>query len=174
MLKVRLSAVITVLAAMALLVVIVLLAAMPASADIGAAYGTVSGEMVRSDSTGAYSLDEIVVSATRVERAIKDLSATISVVTRQDIEASNTKSCTDVLNSLPGVFVNKTGDFGRADVDIRGLGDRGRSVMVLTDGRPVKMGLYGCTVTHTLPLDNVERIEVVRGPASVLYGSDAI
>ncbi len=115
-----------------------------------------------------------MVSATRVERAVKDLSATVSVVTRDDIEASNTKSCTDVLNSLPGVFINKTGDFGRADVDIRGLGDRGRSVMVMTDGRPVKMGLYGCTVTHSLPLNNVERIEVVRGPASVLYGSDAM
>ena len=46
--------------------------------------------------------------------------------------------------------------------------------MVLVDGRPVKMGLFGCTVTHSLPLNNVERIEVVRGPASVLYGSDAL
>lgn len=46
--------------------------------------------------------------------------------------------------------------------------------MVLIDGRPVKMGLFGCTVTHSLPLDNVERIEVVRGPLSVLYGSDAL
>jgi iron complex outermembrane receptor protein len=139
-----------------------------------AAAGASSGETVRSDSTGAYSLDEIVVSATRVERAVKDLSATVSVITRQDIEAENTNSCTDILGSLPGVFVNKTGDFGRADVDIRGLGDRGRSVMVLTDGRPVKMGLMGCTITHTLPLNNVERIEMVRGPASVLYGSDAM
>jgi iron complex outermembrane receptor protein len=99
--------------------------------------GSVFGEQVRSDSTGAYYLDEIVVSATRVERAVRDLSATVSVVAREDIEASNSKSCTDILNTLPGVYVNKTGDYGRADVDIRGLGDRGRSVMVLTDGRPV-------------------------------------
>jgi len=168
MLKTQFAAVIV------LPVVIVLLAAMPAPADISAVSGAGPGETVRSDSTGAYTLGEIVVSATRVERAVRDLSATVSVVTREDIEAENTNSCTDILGSLPGVFVNKTGDFGRADVDIRGLGDRGRSVMVLTDGRPVKMGLYGCTVTHTLPLNNVERIEVVRGPASVLYGSDAM
>lgn len=132
------------------------------------------GEQVKSDTTGSYYLDEIVVTATRMKRSVRDLSATVSVVTEEDIEASNTKSCTDILNTLPGVFVNKTGDFGRADVDIRGLGDRGRSVMVLTDGRPVKMGLFGCTVTQSLPLNNVQRIEVVRGPSSVLYGSDAL
>jgi len=119
-------------------------------------------------------LGVIVVTPTRSERTIKDLSASVSVITREEIESSNANTCTDILNTLPGLFVNKTGAFGRADVDIRGIGDKGRSIMVLIDGRPVKMGLYGCTVTHTLPLDNVERIEVVRGPASVLYGSDAL
>ena len=121
-----------------------------------------------------YELEEIVVSATGSERAIKDLSATVSVITRDEIEASNANSCTDILNSLPGLFVHKTGSFGRADVDIRGIGERGRKIMVLIDGRPVKMGLFGCTITHSLPLSNVERIEVVRGPLSVLYGSDAL
>ncbi len=126
------------------------------------------------DTLTAYRLPEIVVTATRIEKAVKDLSATVSVITREEIEASNANSCTDILNTLPGLFVQKTGAFGRADVDIRGIGERGRKVMVLVDGRPVKMGLFGCTVTHSLPLDNVERIEVVRGPLSVLYGSDAL
>jgi len=121
-----------------------------------------------------YWMDEIVVTATRTEKAIKDLSATVSVITREEIEASHANSCMDILNTLPGLFVQRTGAFGRADVDIRGIGERGRKVMVWVDGRPVKMGLFGCTVTHSLPLNNVERIEVVRGPASVLYGSDAL
>ncbi|HDI51449.1 MAG TPA: TonB-dependent receptor, partial [Bacteroidetes bacterium] len=121
-----------------------------------------------------YEFPPIVVTATRTPKSVRDLSATVSVVTKEDIEASNATSCTDILNTLPGLFVQKTGDFGRADVDIRGLGERGRKVMVLVDGRPVKMGLFGCTITHSLPLDNVERIEVVRGPLSVLYGSDAL
>jgi outer membrane cobalamin receptor len=131
-------------------------------------------EEVAIDTVGPYYLDEIVVTATRYKMTLKDLSATVSVVTEKDIEALNLHNSTDVLGLLPGVFIHKTGNFGRADVDIRGIGDRGRSVMVLIDGRPVKMGLYGCTVTHSLPMDNVERIEVVRGPASVLYGSDAL
>lgn len=116
----------------------------------------------------------IVVTATRTEKSVEDVSATVSVITEGDIEASNATSCTDILNTLPGLFVQKTGSFGRADVDIRGIGQRGRRIMVLIDGRPVKMGLFGCTVTHSLPLNNVKRIEVVRGPLSVLYGSDAL
>lgn len=121
-----------------------------------------------------YLFPPIVVTATRTEKSVEDVSATVSVVTEEDIEASNATSCTDILNTLPGLFVQKTGSFGRADVDIRGIGQRGRRIMVLIDGRPVKMGLFGCTVTHSLPLNNVKRIEVVRGPLSVLYGSDAL
>ncbi len=133
----------------------------------------ISGEE-KSDTLKTYRLEEVVVTATRKERAIKDLSATVSIINRDEIEASNANSCTDILNTLPGLFVQKTGAFGRADVSIRGIGQRGRRMMVLVDGRPVKMGLFGCTVTHSLPLNNVERIEVVRGPLSVLYGSDAL
>lgn len=138
------------------------------------AMNTVHGEDVIDDSLPIYYLDEVVVTATRYNMALKDLSATVSVVTESDIEGMNLRNSTDILANLPGVFIHKTGDFGRADVDIRGIGDRGRCVMVLIDGRPVKMGLFGCTITHSLPMDNVERVEVVRGPASVLYGSDAL
>ncbi len=132
-----------------------------------------TGEEAAIDTIGPYYLDEIVVTATRYEMALKDISATVSIVTEEDIDALNLHNSTDALANLPGIFINKTGNFGRADVDIRGIGDSGRSIMVLIDGRPVKMGLFGCTITHSLPMDNVRRIEVIRGPASVLYGSDA-
>jgi len=133
-----------------------------------------SGKWEEIDTLKIYWMEEIVVTATRTEKAVKDISATVSVITREDIETSNATSCPDILSTLPGLFVQKTGSFGRADVDIRGIGDGARRIMVLVDGRPVKMGLFGCTITHSLPLDNVERIEVVRGPLSVLYGSDAL
>ncbi len=115
----------------------------------------------------------VVVTATATRKAVKDCSSSVSVVSSQDIRAISASNALNLLNFLPGVFVQRTGDFGRADVDIRGIGQRGRRINILVDGRPEKMGLYGCTVTHAFPLDNVERIEVVRGPSSVLYGSEA-
>ncbi|MBN2245490.1 MAG: TonB-dependent receptor, partial [Candidatus Aminicenantes bacterium] len=104
----------------------------------------------------------------------KDLSASVSVVDQSDFKAISASNALNLLNYIPGLFVNRTGDFGRADVTIRGLGERGRKIAVLVDGRPEKMSLFGCIISHSFPLDNVERIEVVRGPASVLYGSEAL
>jgi outer membrane cobalamin receptor len=119
-------------------------------------------------------LDEVVVIADRVPHQVQDVSASVSVVTAAELERSLARTVTSALEALPGVFVQRTGQFGRTDIDIRGIGDRGCRVAVLVDGRPEKMSLYGCTVTHALPMSTVERIEVVRGPQSVLYGSDAI
>ncbi len=119
-------------------------------------------------------VDEIVVTAERVRHPVRDVAASVSVVTADDLERTTARTATAALAGLPGVFVQKTGQFGRTDIDIRGTGDRGCRVQVLVDGRPEKMPIYGCVVTHTLPLNNVERIEVVRGPLSVLYGSDAM
>jgi len=117
---------------------------------------------------------EIVVTATMTPKAVKDCSASVSVVSEDDLKALGASNALNLLNNLPGIFIRRTGDFGRADVDIRGIGQRGRRIAILVDGRPEKMGLFGCAVTHTFPLDNVERIEVVRGPSSVLYGSEAL
>ena len=119
-------------------------------------------------------VDEVVVTAERVHHPVRDVAASVSVVTAADLDRTLARTATAALASLPGVFVQKTGPFGRTDIDIRGVGDRGCRVQVLVDGRPEKMSIFGCTVTHTLPLNNVERIEVVRGPLSVLYGSDAM
>ncbi|MBD3319495.1 MAG: TonB-dependent receptor [Chitinivibrionales bacterium] len=124
--------------------------------------------------SGIVSMDRIIVTATRTQKKQEDLSSSVSIVDSDDIEALNPASSTDILGSLPGITIHKTGSFGRADVAIRGIGDKGRRMMVLVDGRPEKMGLFGCSITHSLPANNVERIEVVRGPSSVLYGSDAL
>ncbi|MFW6140075.1 MAG: TonB-dependent receptor [Acidobacteriota bacterium] len=119
--------------------------------------------------------EKVLVTATMTRQMIKDCSSSVSVIETDEIQAlPGVSNALSLLNNQQGIFLRQTGTFGRADVDIRGIGQRGRRIAVLVDGRPEKMGLYGCTVTHTFPLDNVERIEVVRGPSSVLYGSEAL
>ena len=118
--------------------------------------------------------EEIVVTATMTRKAVKDCSASVSVLGGGDLKAISASNALNLLSFSPGIYIQRTGDFGRADLHIRGLGQRGRRIAIMVDGRPEKMGLFGCTVTHAFPLDNVERIEVVRGPSSVLYGSEAL
>ncbi|MGQ9604054.1 MAG: TonB-dependent receptor [bacterium] len=130
--------------------------------------------VVKDDSTGIYRLQEIVVTATRLPLTASMLSFSSDVISSEEIDLSDANSATGAIESMPGIFVQKTGDFGRSDPYIRGFGDMGRRIGVLVDGHPVKMGLFGCTITHALPLSNISRIEIIRSPASVLYGSDAL
>jgi iron complex outermembrane receptor protein len=118
--------------------------------------------------------EEVVVTATMAKKELKDCALSVQLVRPEDLAIASASSALNLLNNYPGLFVRKSGDFGRADVDIRGIGQNGRRIAVLVNGRPEKMGLFGCAVTHAFPLDNVERIEVVKGPASVLYGGEAL
>lgn len=117
---------------------------------------------------------DVTVTASPILKAVKDCSVSVSVLDETDILAARPSNALGALTRLPGIFAHRTGDFGRTDIEIRGIGQRGQRIAVLVDGRPEKMGLFGCAVTHAYPLDNVERIEVVRGPSSVLYGPDAL
>ena len=117
---------------------------------------------------------EVTVTASPIWKAVKDCSVSVGILDETDILAARPLNALGALTRLPGIFAHRTGDFGRTDIEIRGIGQRGQRIAVLVDGRPEKMGLFGCAVTHAYPLDNVERIEVVRGPSSVLYGPDAM
>ncbi len=132
------------------------------------------GAIAKPDSAGIYRLQEIVVTATRLPLTPSMLAFSSDVVLSEEIDLSDANSATCAIAAMPGIFVQKTGDFGRSDPYIRGFGDMGRRIGVLLDGHPVKMGLFGCTITHALPLSNISRIEIIRSPASVLYGSDAL
>ena len=117
-------------------------------------------------------LKAVVVTATRVPVSIDAVAAAVTVVTGSDLRARGLRTVADALRAVPGAAVVETGSLGgQTSLFLRG----GESdyVKVLIDG--VALNLPGGSVDLAdLTLDNVERIEVVRGPASVLYGSDAV
>ncbi|MGM0568599.1 MAG: TonB-dependent receptor, partial [Elusimicrobiota bacterium] len=121
-----------------------------------------------------FNLGEIVVRPYDYGHEMEELPFSSSIITWNEIENSNIFSYSNSLENLPGVKVHRTGNFGRADIQIRGRGDRGRQIITLVNGRPALMGLFGCTITNSLPVENIQRIEVIRGPASVLYGSNSL
>ena len=97
---------------------------------------------------------------------------TESVVTKEKIENKNNPGMLDLTASVPGIFVTKAGSQIKSDVSIRGIGDSFRQIGLFVDGRPEKMAVYGCGVSQTLLAGNIDRIEVVKTPDSVLYGGD--
>ena len=122
-------------------------------------------------------LDEVVVTASGVEQALKDAPATITVIGREELERQPTSNVVDVVRQLPGVNLIG-GSPNETDISIRGL--PGDYTLILVDGRrqntreTMNRGTTGVQASFLPPLEAIERIEVVRGPMSSLYGSDAI
>ena len=117
-------------------------------------------------------LDEIVVTATRMEEKNFDVPTPVAVVNSQSLTVSNPASVGQPLESLPGVSVAGSGFWNVIPV-IRGMG--GNRVLVLIDGdRENNLWAGRSPLVPFVNVNNVERIEVVKGPASVLYGTDAL
>jgi vitamin B12 transporter len=118
------------------------------------------------------SLPEIVVTATRYPVAADSVASTVTVLRGDDLRAQGIRFVADALREVPGAHVVQGGPFGAA-ASLFVRGGESDYVKVLVDGVPVNQpgGFYDF---GSLTTDNVERIEVLRGPASVLYGSDAI
>ncbi len=119
---------------------------------------------------------EVVVTATRTGVAPEDVPATLTVVTREDIEASGARKIDDVLRLLPGVDVRRSLGFVQMSptVSLRGMGDQPGRTLVMIDGIPANKADTGNFLWNRINVDDVERVEVVRGPASALYGSHAM
>jgi len=123
----------------------------------------------------ATQLDEIVVTANRSETALDEIGSSISVLTREEIEQSKKAFVLDLLRSVPSLDVVRSGGpGGQTYVGIRGA--KSEHTLVLLDGvRMNDPSAPGSSFNFAnLNTDNVERIEVLRGPQSTLYGSDAL
>ena len=124
-------------------------------------------------------LNDIVVTASGFEQQISSAPASISVISREELERGHFQNVTDALRDVPGVVVTGggRGDNGN-DISIRGMPSQ--YTLILVDGRPQNSresrpnGSAGFEQDWLPPLQAIERIEVVRGPMSTLYGSDAI
>ena len=124
------------------------------------------------DQSPVAALDEIVVTATRMEEKSFDVPTPVAVVSSQSLTVSNPASVGQPLESLPGVSVAGSGFWNVIPV-IRGMG--GNRVLVLIDGdRENNLWAGRSPLVPFVDVNNVERIEVVKGPASVLYGTDAL
>ena len=118
-------------------------------------------------------LSETVVTATRTEQALSDLVADVSIVDRETIESSGATGVADLLARLPGVEITRNGGVGNASsVYVRGAEQRFTAVYI--DGVRIDSQSTGGAVWEQIPLSQIERIEVLRGPAAAVYGSDAI
>lgn len=122
-------------------------------------------------------LDEVVVTATRTERTIESLPNSVSVITREDIDKSAAFRSDDLLRELPGVYVRSyqgiLSSSTTNDVSVRGLTGEDR-ILVLKDGIPINDPYGGAVEWNEIDLRDIERIEIVRGPGSALYGSNAM
>jgi vitamin B12 transporter len=117
--------------------------------------------------------DTIVVTPTRMAEKTNALVGDISVITAQEIAAAGQTSLVELLQTQPGVEIIQSGGSGAlASVFIRG-GNSGHT-LVLVDGLRVGSATVGTTPLENIALDQVERIEILRGPASSLYGADAV
>ena len=138
--------------------------------------------------TRSYAINEVVVTGTRSETDVRHLPMTVSVVGRPQLEASQQTSVLPVLNSqVPGFFSTSRGVMGygvatgaSGQMSLRGIGGPAQAalpttgLLVLIDGHPQYMGLMGHPIADAYQTMMAERVEVLRGPASVLYGSNAM
>lgn len=123
---------------------------------------------------GAY--ERVVVTASRYGQSPLDSPSTVTVLTADDIRLSGAATLTDVLRRVAGIDV-MTLAASQADVSIRGFNrELSNKVLVLVDGRSIYLDMLGTVLWETLPvsLEEIERIEVVRGPGSAVYGANAV
>lgn len=117
--------------------------------------------------------EPIIVTATRTSQTVESTLASVSVITRADIEELQPVGLSELLQSVPGVKVSNTGGLGQPSaLFIRGA--ESDHVLVLIDGVRTGSATLGTTSFQYIDPEQIERIEIVRGPRSSLYGSDAI
>lgn len=129
-----------------------------------------------------YTMDEVVVTGTRNATDVRHLLQTVSVLGRKKIEQAMQPSLLPVLTEqVPGLFTTARGVMGygvsggaAGGISLRGLSGGSARLMVLIDGHPQYAGIFGHPIADAYQTLLTDKVEVLRGPASVLYGSNAM
>jgi len=117
--------------------------------------------------------DEVAVTATRIPQKLSESNQHATVITREEIAASGQQTLVDLLQMRGAVEITNSGGLGQPSaVSIRGA--ESRHTLVLVDGLRLSSVTAGTTAFENIPLNQIERIEIVPGPLSSVYGSDAI
>ncbi len=119
-----------------------------------------------------YILPEIVVTATRIGQSINEVPLSTDVISSREVESSNALHAGDILRTTAGVTVRSYNTGGVATASLRG--SQSAQVLVIQDGMPIFDPFTGLTDLSQISLAGVERIEIVRGPTSHLYGANAL
>lgn len=117
-----------------------------------------------------YSLDEVVVTATRTMKEIQEVPSSISVITAKDMEKKNIRTVRDAIGQMPGLYINRKGD--SSEINLRGFDTT--NILVLVDGVQMNSTYNSSVNLNDIPVDNIERVEVLRGAASSIYGGHAV
>jgi iron complex outermembrane receptor protein len=139
--------------------------------------GAVFGETKPSGPEKAVTLEEVVVTATRDREEVRQVPANVSVITAQQIEQSGATTVVEVLDKLESIqFRDYSGNSSQSVIDMRGFGGDNPygKTLIMLDGRKLNRTDMSSINWLQIPLNNIERIEVVRGASSVLYGDAAI
>jgi iron complex outermembrane receptor protein len=120
-------------------------------------------------------LPEVVVTGSRIEQQVRKIPANVSVITPADIQNTNAKTAADLLRGEEGIVVrDPLGNGNTAAVDLRGFGETAtQNTLVLVDGRRVNEVDLSAVDWAQIPIEQIERIEIVRGSGTVLYGDNA-
>ncbi|TDO98068.1 TonB-dependent receptor plug domain-containing protein [Marinomonas balearica] len=117
-------------------------------------------------------LDTLVVTGTKTEKTVADSPVAVNVVTKEDILASNATSVAEAIEALPGLRLKEIHGQGGDELVMQGM--TGNHILVLKDGAPIhNFGISGSNLSR-INISDVQRIEIVPGNASVLYGSSAM
>jgi len=133
----------------------------------------ISAALSFSVSAADNSIEKITVTANKFEQSINDVLASVSVIERAEIEASNVRDLPTLLSTRVGFQVNPNGGFGQnTGVSLRGTGSG--DTLILIDGVRTGSATLGQKALNNVPLNSIERIEIIKGSRAAVYGSDAL